>query len=104
MHSLNKNLNKKTVEKYSDLIDRVESARLNELSSILIELIERSPHSYQNLLRNTYFARLLNYVVDKTSFLPVDSRLSTRCWYIINGIIEVIQCHNCGKPILRDIN
>lgn len=103
MHGLNKNLSKKTAEKYGDLIDRVESAKLNELPSILIELIERSPHSYQSLLRGAYFADLFNYVVSKTGFLPVDSRLSTRCWYVVNGLSEVIRCHNCGKPITRDI-
>ncbi len=46
MYGLNKNLSRKTVEKYGDLINRVESAKPNELSSILAELIERSPHSY----------------------------------------------------------
>ena len=29
--------------------------------------------------------------------------MSTRVWYVINGLTDFERCKNCGKPILRNV-
>lgn len=91
------------MEKYGGFLEELSGASSDQMRGMLARLVKDAPLSYHMLLRNRLFRKLASYVFGKTRFLPANARMSTRCWYVINNIDEVICCHNCGKPLPRDI-
>lgn len=42
---------------------------------------------------------LLQKILDRTSYLPIDTKLNERIYNILNDIYEIKKCSVCGKPV-----
>lgn len=72
----------------------------NEIKDFLGENLK----SFNKLTKNEIpllkrFKNLYNNILEETSYLPVDVKISERIYHIINDLYSLPLCESCGKPI-----
>lgn len=74
---------------------------------ILIDLINNHPRSFFNAMLSkkhvAEYAALVDFVHRETLFIDYECNFSTRCKYVVDGRHSLYACHNCGKPIRKNI-
>jgi hypothetical protein len=70
----------------------------------LKQIMDENPIGFVSMLRSQTNKDLLEYINCWCSrFMLKKHKLSTRCWYAVNGIDDYVKCKKCGKPIIRNV-
>ena len=67
-----------------------------ELFNKLVSLIQNNPLSYFNLLKQDKYSEILNWI-NKRVHKIIEYKLSTKCYWIISGLIDFPSCSVCNK-------
>lgn len=93
-----------------DLAKRTNSMPHEELEkeaqAIVREMVENFPRSFFNMFAGEGLRELKEVLFARTKFLETyfKPNTSTRCYYFINGLTEIVKCETCGKPYAKQIS
>lgn len=69
------------------------------MKDLLKDIVIRNPRNYGRLIRSQ--TDLFRSILDATSFLPADTSLATRLFYIFNDLGKQLKCKACGADFTK---